>query len=336
MSYYIPSSPVESTARRIPRDDNGKFRTIVTPDPPLDVAPEVAAARDAGRAVVALESTLIAHGLPWPENLETAREAEAAVRDSGAAPATIAVLGGRVRVGLGPSDLERLARPGRFAKAGRRDLGPAVALGREAATTVSATLHLARLAGLGVMATGGLGGVHRGASQSFDVSADLDELARADGHLVVCSGVKSILDVAATLEVLETRGVPVVGYRTSDFPAFTTEQSGQPLEWRVETPSEAAAVVRAHRALHLPGAVVLARPVASSLAIAAEAMESALAGALAEAAARGVVGKAITPFLLDAVRRATGGRSLAANRALIVANARLAAEVAVELARATP
>src|SRR5207249_953097 len=191
----------------------------------------------------------------------TARQAEAAVRDSGAIPATIAVLGGQVRVGLTGEELERLARAGTWIKAGRRDLAAAVARGRDAATTVAATLWVARAVGIGVMATGGLGGVHRDAATTFDVSNDLDELARADGVVVVCSGVKSILDVPATMEALETRGVAVVGYRTDTLPAFTAASSGLALEVRVEEPTEAAALVRAHRRLGLPGAVILAQPV---------------------------------------------------------------------------
>jgi len=296
------------------------------------VASGVAEALAGGGAVVALESTLIAQGLPWPENLDTARASEEAVRRAGAVPATVAVLGGVIRIGLTAGELEHVARaPGGFVKAGRRDLGWVVARRLDATTTVSATLWLARRAGLGVLATGGLGGVHRGAGASFDVSNDLDELARADGVLVVCSGVKSVLDVPATLEVLETRGVPVVGYGTGEFPAFTSRTSGLPLEARVDTPAEAAAVVAAHRALGLPGAVVLAQPVPEGVAIDLGVMEDALAAASAEARSRGVVGKAITPFLLDRIRGATGGLSLAANTALIVANAGLAGAVARSL-----
>jgi pseudouridine-5'-phosphate glycosidase len=296
------------------------------------IAPAVRAALAEGAAVVALESTLIAHGLPWPDNLETALRAEAAVRAAGAVPATVAVFGGTVRLGLSAAEVEHVARSGGFVKASRRDLGAVVARRLDAATTVSATLLIARRHGVSVLATGGLGGVHRDAAVTFDVSTDLDELARADGTLVVCSGVKSILDVPATLEALETRGVPVVGYRTNDFPAFTTRSSGLRLEVRADTPAAAAALVRGHRALGLPGAVVLAQPVPEADALDRAAMESALAAALAEARARGVVGKAVTPFLLDWLRQATGGRSLRANRALIVANAALAGAVAAALA----
>jgi pseudouridine-5'-phosphate glycosidase len=297
------------------------------------ILPEVAEALAEGRGVVALESTLIAHGLPWPDNLETARLADRAVRDAGAVPATIAVVAGVVRVGLTDEELERLARSSGYLKASRRDLSHAVAGGLDAATTVSATLWVARRAGIGVLATGGLGGVHRGASTTFDISTDLDELARADGLAVVCSGVKSILDVPATLDALETRGVAVVGYRTDNFPAFTTLSSGLPLDARVNDPLGAARLVRAHRDLGLPGAVVIAQPVPGPDALDRDAMEAGLAEGLELARVRGVVGKAITPFLLDHLRHSTGGLSLKANRSLIVANAGLAGELAAALSK---
>jgi pseudouridine-5'-phosphate glycosidase len=297
------------------------------------IADEVREALAEGRGVVALESTLIAQGLPWPENIETARQAEDAVRSAGAVPATIAVVGGRFHIGLAAEELERVAHLGSFVKAGRRDLAVALARGLDVATTVSATLWIARRAGLSVMATGGLGGVHRDAAVTFDISTDLDELARADGMLVVCSGFKSILDLPATLDALETRGVPVAGYRTDELPAFTTRSSGLPLETRVDSPDETAALVRAHRVIGLPGAVVLAQPVPEAEALDRETMETALAEATAEARREHIAGKALTPFLLDRIRRATGGRSLRANRSLIVANARLAGEVAAALAR---
>ncbi len=295
--------------------------------------------------VVALESTVIAQGLPWPENLETARAMEAAVREAGAEPSTIAVLDGEVRLGLTPDELLEIAaaaatrsapvagaRP--WAKANRRDLSAIVGAGGCAATTVSATLWIARRAGLlpGVMATGGLGGVHREAGATFDISTDLDELARADGMLVVCSGMKSILDLPATLEALETRGVPVVGYRTSELPGFVARTSGLALEHRVDSADEAARVVLAHRALGLPGAVVLVQPVPEADAIDPGLLARAIDGALTEAHRRGISGKMLTPFLLGAVRDATGGLSLRANRSLLVANARLAGEVALAMA----
>jgi pseudouridine-5'-phosphate glycosidase len=298
---------------------------------PILVRDDVADALRLGRPVVALESTLIAHGLPWPANLETARESEARVRESGPVAATIAVVGGVIRVGLDDGELEAIARSSDFLKASRRDLAMVVSTRRNAATTVSATLRIARSVGIDVMATGGLGGVHLGASETRDVSTDLDELGRADGVLVVCSGVKSILDIPATLEALETLGVAVVGYRTGEFPAFTTPSSGLPVEWRADSPTEAASMVRQHRRLGLPGAIVLAQAVDPGVGIPREAMDLAIALAMTQAESRGITGKAITPFLLDAIRQSTGGRSLDANRALIVANAGLAAAVAIDL-----
>ncbi len=302
---------------------------------------------------VYLESTVIAQGLPWPENLETAREMDAAIRQAGASPAMIAVIDGSIRVGLDSGEIQVLARSAAppahlvprglaaddplnrpHGKANRRDISVVVAARGCAATTVSATLWLARRheGGPCIMATGGLGGVHRFAAQTFDVSTDLDELASAHGSLVVCSGCKSILDVPATLEALETRGVAIVGYRTSELPAFFTAASGLALEHRVETPQAVADLLRTHRALGLPGAIVLANPVPAAEAVDPLVVEEALVRALDEARQRGLSGKEVTPFLLDAVRLATGGQSLRANRALLVSNARLAAEVAVALA----
>ena len=306
---------------------------------------------------VFLESTVIAQGLPWPENLETALAMEAAVRQAGAQPMAIAVLQGTVRMGLIASELEQVARsaltspssepargeaaapgrlaPHRFSKANRRDLAAAIARGLSAATTVSATLFLARRYGKDpcVVATGGLGGVHRGAALTYDVSTDLDELARADGCVVVCSGFKSILDLPGTLEALETRGIAIVGYRTSELPAFTTVSSGLPLEHRVDSPQEAADLVRAHRELGSPGAIVLASPVPEAQAIERPLMEAAIERAIEAARKGSVAGKEVTPFLLETIRQATGGQSLRANCVLLVANARIAAEVAVELER---
>jgi pseudouridine-5'-phosphate glycosidase len=295
---------------------------------------EVATARRQGRPVVALESSLITHGLPWPVNRDAARRAEAAVREAGAVPATVALIAGEVRIGLLATEVDELARAGEaLVKASRRDLGPALVQKRTAGTTVSATVFLARRAGLNVVATGGLGGVHRGAGHTFDISTDLDELARADGLVLVCSGAKSILDLPATLEALETRGITVLGYRTGHLPAFTVRTSGLPLDWRVETAAEAAAVVVEQHRLGTPGAVILAQEVAEEVAVPAGEMDAALQQALAAAEAAGVRGKAVTPFLLEAVREATGGRSLVANQALIEANAALAGQVAVALQR---
>jgi pseudouridine-5'-phosphate glycosidase len=297
-----------------------------------------------GLPIVVLESTVIAHGLPWPENLETALEMEDAVRREGAMPATVAVVEGKPRIGLSRSEIERMARssvsshdPGGpdlpYSKANRRDLSMVVTQGRSAATTVSATLWLARSVGLCpcVMATGGLGGVHRGAARTFDISTDVDELARADGTALVCSGFKSILDLPATLEVLETRGVTIVGLATRELPAFTTQGSGLVLEHSVKNSREAARAVRVHRDLGLPGALVIANPVPSSLAVDRSIMEAALDSALQEAEHRGIAGKELTPFLLDSIRQATAGASLVANRALLLNNARLAGEIACAL-----
>ena len=300
--------------------------------------------------IVILESTVIAQGLPWPENLQTALAMEAAVHDQGATPRTIAILDGEVRIGLSLEELDRLSRsartetvrnakvdgtsttasPSEFTKANRRDLAVVVSRKASAGTTVSATLWLAQRAGHRpcIMATGGLGGVHRGAGTSFDISTDLDELSRADGSVVVCSGFKSILDLAASLEAIETRGVAVIGYRTNDLPAFTTSSSGLPLEHRVDSVEEAATIIRAHRHLGLPGAIVVANPVPAEEAVSRDIMESTVKAALQEAERLGISGKAITPFLLEAVSQTTAGASLRANCALLVSNARLAAEIA--------
>lgn len=301
---------------------------MTIPDGRVTVADEAAAAVRAGRPVVALESTLIAHGLPWPANLETARKSEAAVRAAGAVPATVAVWHGRPTVGLTDAQVEELARAKEVMKASRRDLGAAVGLGKLAATTVSATMALAHAAGVRVFATGGIGGAHR--EPLFDISADLAELARTP-VLVVCAGAKSILDLPRTLEVLETLGVPVLGYRTDDFPAFYVRGSRGKVSCRVETPAEAAAVFRAHTALG-GGGVVLCQPCPPAVAVPAEEFDTALGQAELDAMAEGVSGPRLTPFLLARLAELTGGKTLAANRELIVANARLAAEVAGALA----
>ena len=330
----------------------------------LSVSEEVAAALAVGRPVVALESTLIAHGLPWPANLETARESEAAVRAAGAIPATVAVMHGVPTVGLTAAQLEELARAPGVLKASRRDLGAVVGLKRLAATTVSATMALAHAAGVRVFATGGIGGVHRmecgmrnaecGMGEKdmarpgfefriphsafriqgeWDVSADLTELSRTP-VLVVCAGAKSILDLPRTLEVLETLGVPVLGYRTETFPEFYVrrEAGGLPVSARVESAEEAAAVFDAHVRLGGAGAV-LAQPCPADVAVSADEFDAALAVANGEAERAGVAGPRLTPFLLKRLAELTGGLTLAANRALIVRNATLAAEVAVGLCR---
>ena len=303
----------------------------------MQIAEEVRSAVAAGRAVVALESTLLAHGLPPGRNREVAARLEDAVRAVGAVPATVAVLGGTAVVGLSGAELDRVCDPAAgLVKVSRRDLGPAYALGRDGATTVAATAALAHAAGIGVFATGGLGGVHRadgGAALSWDVSADLDVLATTP-VLVVCSGVKSVLDVPATLEALETRSVPVLGYRTDRFPAFYLRGSDHPVPWRVDTPAQAAAVVAAHRTVPGTAGVLLANPVPAEAELPADLHERLMAGGLALLAARGIAGKHVTPALLEHFHAESDGASLAANEALVLANATLAAEVALALAEA--
>jgi pseudouridylate synthase len=291
------------------------------------VDPEVQAALDAGRPVVALESTIIAHGLPRPDNLRVAREIEAAVRSGGAVPATIALLGGEIRVGLDEQALSELALRDGVVKCGVRDLAPALARGVAGATTVAATSHIAELAGIRVFATGGLGGVHRGYASTFDESADLGTLARV-GVCVVCAGVKSILDLPATLERLETLNVTVLGYRTDTFPAFYLNDSGLPVPWRVDTPEEAAAVLRARVA---PGAVVVANPLPADEQVDPELHDRVLREGLQEAARLGVAGREVTPFLLERFHTHTGGESLRANVRLVLRNAELAARIAAAL-----
>jgi pseudouridylate synthase len=297
---------------------------------PLQASPEVADAVAAGRPIVALESTLLAHGLPAPQNRAAAADLEAAVRANGAVPATIAVLDGVARVGLTAAELDRVCAGG-LAKLSVRDLGPAVGLRRDGATTVAATAALAHAAGVHVFATGGLGGVHRGARDSWDVSADLAALA-ATPVVVVCSGVKSILDVPATLQMLETESVPVIGYRTDAFPGFYRRDSGHPVPWRVDTPAEAAAVWRAHRALGGPSGALLAQPVPEDAELDGALHDRLLDEGLALLATRGVTGKDVTPVLLEHFHAGSGGASLRTNLALVRANAELAAQVATALA----
>jgi pseudouridine-5'-phosphate glycosidase len=295
----------------------------------LAVAEEVSAALRAGKPVVALESTLIAHGLPWPDNRETAQEAEAAVRAEGAIPATIAVWYGKPTVGLSPGQLEKLAQAKGVMKASRRDMGVAVGLKILAATTVSATMALAHAAGIRVFATGGIGGAHRPPAPEWDISADLYELARTP-VLVVCAGAKSILDLPRTLEILETFGVPVLGYQTDQFPQFFTAGGSLPVSARVHTPVEAAAVFAAHIGLG-GGGVVLANPLPEADTVPASEFAAALATAEADAMKRGVSGAQFTPYLLARLAEATNGKTLRANRKLIVNNARLAAQIAAAL-----
>jgi pseudouridylate synthase len=296
---------------------------------PVRIHPEVSDALATGRPVVALESTIISHGLPRPDNLRVAREIEDAVRSGGAVPATIAIVGGEPHLGLDDAAMRRIAEGDAVVKVGLRDITLLAALGGDGGTTVASTAHLAAVAGIRVFATGGLGGVHRGARDSWDESADLTTLSRT-GVLVVCAGVKSILDVAATLERLETLNVAVIGYRTDRFPGFYLADSGHPVGWRVETPAQAADVLRASRRLGTDGyGLVLANPIAPGDEMDRALHDRVLAAALAAAETQGVRGKDVTPFLLDFFHRETHGASLAANVALVLANARLAAEVAV-------
>lgn len=302
----------------------------VSPSPEVVPSSEVARALASGHAVVALESTILAHGLPAPRNRTAADELEAAVRAHGAVPATVAVLDGVPRVGLSAAELDRVCG-GELDKLSVRDLGVAVGLGRDGATTVAATAALAAAAGVQVFATGGLGGVHRGARDTWDVSADLAALSRT-GVLVVCSGVKSILDVPATLEVLETESVPVLGYGTDAFPGFYRRDSGHPVPWRVDSPAEVAAVWRAHRALSPGVGAVLAQPVAADDELDAALHDRLLVEGLALLAGRGITGKDVTPALLEHFHTGSDGASLRTNLALVLANAALAARVAVALA----
>jgi pseudouridylate synthase len=294
----------------------------------IDIAPAVQAALQAGQPVVALESTIIAHGMSYPRNVETARQVEAQVQAKGAVPATIAILQGRLKIGLSQDEIERLGKQGRqVPKASRRDLPVLLAQGKDGATTVAATMIAAERAGIRVFATGGIGGVHRQAAQTMDVSADLQELARTN-VAVVCAGAKAILDLELTLEYLETYGVPVLGYQTDEFPAFYSRSSGLPVLARLETPADIARVMQAKWHLGLNGGLVIANPIPEAYALPPALAEPAIAQALAAAEAQGIKGKAITPFLLAQVEALTGGQSLEANIQLVLHNARLAAEVA--------
>jgi pseudouridine-5'-phosphate glycosidase len=298
----------------------------------VHIAPEVAEAHEHGKAIVALESTLIAHGLPRPRNLGVARELEAAVRAGGAVPATVAVVAGEVRIGLDEAALEVVAGGENVAKCSVRDLGPVMARRGHGATTVASTAHLAGRAGIGVFATGGLGGVHREANISFDESADLATLARTP-IVVVCAGVKSLLDVGATLERLESLSVTVLGYGTDAFPGFYLSDSGHPAPGRADSPEEVAAAVRAARAVGAPGAIVVANPLPLGEQLDPALHERVLREGLAAARAADIAGKDVTPFLLDRFHRETGGASLEANVRLVSRNASLAARIAVALAR---
>lgn len=298
-----------------------------------EISPAVAEALELGQPVVALESTIVTHGMPAPQNVETCRAVEAEICAEGAVPATIAVLHGRVKVGLSDADLDALVADRNVVKASSRDLAAVIVRGQSAGTTVSATMRIAALAGIHVFATGGVGGVHRGAETTMDISADLTELG-ATPVAVVGAGVKSILDIPLTLEVLETQRVPVIAYRTDHFPAFFARESGLRADHRLDTPEDIARAIRLHLALGSGSGLLIANPVPEADAIAPAEIDGIIAGALRDAAAQGVSGKALTPFLLERINQVSGGRSLAANIALVKNNARLAARIAVALANA--
>lgn len=299
----------------------------------LDIAPEVQKALEEGRPVVALESTIISHGMPYPQNVETALNVEKIIRENGAVPATIAVIGGRLKAGLSESEIDYLGKTGAaVTKASRRDLPILVAEGRDGATTVTTTMIIAHMAGIQVFATGGIGGVHRGAETTMDISADLEELASTP-VMVVCAGAKSILDLGLTLEYLETHGVPVLGYGTKELPAFYTRKSGFEVDYRVDTPAELAAAFRASLDLGLRGGMLVTNPIPEEFAMDHEVINRAIDEAVAQANAQGIHGKATTPFLLAKVKELTGGDSLDSNIQLVFNNARLAAQTAAELCR---
>ena len=297
----------------------------------LDVSPEVAEALRLGKPVVALESTIISHGMPYPQNVETALKVEAVIRENGAVPATIAIIGGRLKAGLSADEIEYLGKKGRdVIKASRRDLPVLVARGADGATTVTTTMMIAAMAGIKVFATGGIGGVHRGAETTMDISADLEELAKTP-VMVICAGAKSILDLGLTLEYLETKGVPVIGYGTDELPAFYTRRSGFKVDYRMDTPAEIAAAFRVKLDAGLEGGMLVTNPIPEEYSMNPEVIDAAISQALSEASAQGIHGKETTPFLLARIKDITGGDSLASNIQLVLNNARLAAAVAALL-----
>ena len=297
----------------------------------LEISPEVKAALAEGKPVVALESTIISHGMPYPQNVETAMNVERIVRENGAIPATIAIIGGKLKAGLSADEIEYLGRKGYdVTKASRRDLPVLVARGEDGATTVATTMIIAAMAGIKVFATGGIGGVHRGAEVTMDISADLEELARTP-VLVVCAGAKSILDLGLTLEYLETKGVPVIGYGTSELPAFYTRKSGFGVDYRLDTPDEVAAAFRAKLEMGLGGGMLVTNPIPEQYSMDPDVINRAIDEAVAEANEKGIKGKQTTPFLLAQIKDITGGDSLASNIRLVYNNAALAAQVAGKL-----
>ena len=299
----------------------------------LDISPEVQQALAEGRPVVALESTIISHGMPYPKNVETAMLVEQTIRDNGAVPATIAILGGRLKAGLSPEEIEYLGKSGTaVAKVSRRDLPMIVARGADGATTVTTTMMIAHMAGISVFATGGIGGVHRGAETTMDISADLEELAQTP-VMVVCAGAKAILDLGLTLEYLETKGVPVIGYGTDELPAFYTRESGLGVDARVDTPEELAAMFTAQRGMGLKTGMLVTNPIPAEYAMDKATIDAAIDQAMRELREQGVHGKETTPFLLARVVELTGGDSLESNIQLVLNNARLASKTAAALCR---
>ncbi len=295
----------------------------------LDIKPEVAEAVAAGKPVVALESTIISHGMPYPQNVQTALQVEQIIRDCGAVPATIAIIGGRLKAGLTPEEIEYFGKKGQaIAKASRRDLAVLCARGQDGATTVTTTMMIAHMAGIRVFATGGIGGVHRGAETTMDISADLEELANTP-VMVVCAGAKSILDLGLTLEYLETHGVPVLGYGTEELPAFYTRSSGFKVDYRVDSPQELAAAFKAQHDLGLGGGMLVTNPIPQAYSMDPGVINAAIDQAIGECEEKGIHGKATTPFLLARVAELTGGDSLASNIQLVFNNARLAAQTAI-------
>ena len=299
----------------------------------LDIAPEVAEALAAGKPVVALESTIISHGMPYPQNVQTALEVERIIRENGAVPATIAIIGGRLKAGLTAEEIEYFGKKGTaIAKASRRDLAVLCARGEDGATTVTTTMIIAHMAGIKVFATGGIGGVHRGAETTMDISADLEELAQTP-VMVVCAGAKAILDLGLTLEYLETKGVPVLGYGTDELPAFYTRESGLGVDARVDTPEDLAAIFQAQRDLGLKTGMLVTNPIPQQYAMDKTVIDKAIDQALAESHEQGIHGKETTPFLLARVAELTGGDSLESNIQLVLNNARVAAKTAVALCK---
>ncbi len=296
----------------------------------LVISEEVKRALDENRPVVALESTIISHGMPYPENVEFAKNVEKLIRERGVTPATIAIMEGKLKVGINDDDLEILAHTENVAKVSRRDIGYVVSQKKLGATTVATTMMIANLAGIKVFATGGIGGVHRGAQQTFDISADLEELARTN-VAVVCAGAKSILDIGLTLEYLETAGVPVVGYRTEKFPAFYCTDSGYNVDYKIDSAEEIAEMLKAKWEIGINGGAVIGNPVPEEFALNKEYMNEIISNALRQADEKGIKGKNITPFLLDTIKNMTGGESLKTNVELAMNNAKLACDIAIKM-----